>query len=121
MATAKKKTRIEAKCAVWLARHPGAVVTPAAITTSVLELGTVTTGGIAAGIVTAGLGWYRAHPESFSNHAAPRLRSFRRRWSRCTGPGPPADGHPGCGGRSTRRTVHDRDGVGPGETPRRRP
>jgi S-DNA-T family DNA segregation ATPase FtsK/SpoIIIE len=85
MATAKKKTHIEAKCALWLARHPGAVVTPAAITTSVLELGTVTTGGIAAGILTAGIGWYRAHPESFSTHAAPRLRSFRRRWTRYLG------------------------------------
>ncbi|MCU1685331.1 MAG: ftsK [Amycolatopsis sp.] len=86
MATAKKhKTRIEAKCALWLARHPAALAAPAAISTSVLELGAVTTGGIAAGVVATGLGWYRAHPASFTTHAAPRIRSARRRWTRYHG------------------------------------
>ncbi|MET7998494.1 cell division protein FtsK [Amycolatopsis sp. NPDC005232] len=79
------KTRPEARCALWLARHPGFLATPAAVTTSMIELGAVGTGGIAAGALAAGLAWHRAHPESFTRVAAPRLRSTRRRWTRYLG------------------------------------
>ncbi|PFG57654.1 S-DNA-T family DNA segregation ATPase FtsK/SpoIIIE [Amycolatopsis sulphurea] len=70
---------------MWLARHPGFLATPAAVTASVLELGPVTTGSLAASTLVAGLGWYRAHPESFTRIASPRLRSARRRWTRYIG------------------------------------
>ncbi|MEV8615641.1 FtsK/SpoIIIE domain-containing protein [Amycolatopsis sp. NPDC051373] len=79
------KTRPEARCALWLARHPGFLACPAAITTSMIELGAAGTGGIAAGALAAGLAWHRAHPESFTRVAAPRLRSTRRRWTRYLG------------------------------------
>ncbi|MDT7723452.1 MAG: segregation ATPase FtsK/SpoIIIE, family [Actinomycetota bacterium] len=85
MSSTKKKTKIEAKCARWVARHPGMIATPAVLGTSMVELGAVTTGSIAAGVITAGVGWYRAHPDSFTRLASPRLRSFRRRWTRYLG------------------------------------
>lgn len=79
------KTRPEARCALWLARHPGFLAAPSALATSMIELGPTTTGSIAAGTLAAGLGWYRAHPGSFSRIAAPRLRATRRRWTRYIG------------------------------------
>jgi S-DNA-T family DNA segregation ATPase FtsK/SpoIIIE len=79
------KTRTEVRCALWLARHPAALATPTTVSASLIELGPITTGSIAAGVLTAGLGWYRAHPDSFTRHASPRLRRFRRRWSRYLG------------------------------------
>jgi len=69
----KHKTRLETRATLWLARHPGAV------------LGAVTTGSIAGAVLAAGAGWYRAHPDSFTRHASPRIRAFRRRWTRYIG------------------------------------
>jgi S-DNA-T family DNA segregation ATPase FtsK/SpoIIIE len=80
-----RKTRTETKIALWLARHPGLVATPPAIGTSLIELGPLTTGGIAGGLLAAGAGWYRAHPDSFTRIASPRMRAFRRRWTRYIG------------------------------------
>lgn len=79
------KTRTETKIALWLARHPGALATPAAISTSLIELGPLATGGIAGGLLAAGAGWYRAHPDSFTRVASPRIRAFHRRWTRYVG------------------------------------
>lgn len=70
----------EWRVAGWAVRHPGFVATPAAAAASVVEFGPVTTGGVVAGAVAAGVGWYRGHPESWSRLAAPRLRAVRRRW-----------------------------------------
>ncbi|UJW35089.1 cell division protein FtsK [Saccharothrix sp. AJ9571] len=81
----KHKTRVETRAMLWLARHPGALATPTAISASMLQLGPVTTGGIAGGLIAAGAGWYRAHPDSFTRIASPRLRAFRRRWTRYIG------------------------------------
>ncbi|WP_435062066.1 FtsK/SpoIIIE domain-containing protein [Amycolatopsis thermoflava] len=80
-----KKRGVEARGALWLARHPGFLATPAAVTTSVIELGPVTTGGIAAGILASGLVWCRTDPDSYHRYAAPRLRAVRRRWTRYHG------------------------------------
>ncbi len=70
----------EWKVAGWAARHPGFVAAPAAVATAVAQLGPVTAGGVAAGALAAGVGWYRGHPDSWSTLAAPRLRAVRRRW-----------------------------------------
>ncbi|MDQ0380285.1 FtsK/SpoIIIE domain-containing protein [Amycolatopsis thermophila] len=82
----KRAKGAEVKAAAWLGRHPGSVLTPAALTASGLELGWTTTGGIVCG-TAAGLGaWYRAHPDTFDRFAAPRLRAWRRRWITYLGP-----------------------------------
>ncbi|EHR52150.1 DNA segregation ATPase, FtsK/SpoIIIE family [Saccharomonospora marina XMU15] len=76
----KRARGAEMKAAAWVGRHPGSVLAPSVVTASGLELGWATTGGIVGGTV-AGLGaWYRAHPDTFDRLAAPRLRSWRRRW-----------------------------------------
>jgi S-DNA-T family DNA segregation ATPase FtsK/SpoIIIE len=81
----KNKPGIEMRAAAWLARHPQFVAAPASVAASLIELGPVTTGGIAAGLTLSGVGWMRAHPQSFHRHASPRLRSQRRRWLRYHG------------------------------------
>ncbi|MFG2010601.1 ATP-binding protein [Micromonospora sp. NPDC048868] len=78
----------EWKVAGWAARHPGFVAAPAAVAASVAQLGPVTTGGVAAGVLAAGVGWYRGHPDSWSTLAAPKLRAIRRRWLSRTYLGP---------------------------------
>jgi len=70
----------EWRVAGWAARHPGFVAAPAAVVAGMAQIGPVTTGGVVAGAVAAGVGWYRGHPESWSAVAAPRLRALRRRW-----------------------------------------
>lgn len=70
----------EVRAAVWAARHPQFVAAPTVALASVADLGPVTTGSIAAGLAAAGVGWWRAHPDSFHRYAMPRLRSARRRW-----------------------------------------
>jgi S-DNA-T family DNA segregation ATPase FtsK/SpoIIIE len=70
----------EMRVAVWAARHPQFVATPSLVLASLADLGPVTTGSIAAGALVGGLGWLRAHPDSFHRYAMPRLRSARRRW-----------------------------------------
>jgi S-DNA-T family DNA segregation ATPase FtsK/SpoIIIE len=90
--TDRKKTRTErrrhaeAKAALWMARHPGLTTAPAALTASVTQFGPTTTGGVLAGTVAAGIGWWRADPDSFRRYGAPRLRSFGHRWGRYVGP-----------------------------------
>lgn len=86
MARHTTKRHLETKAALWMLRHPGFTATPAAIGTSVLQLGPVTTGSIAAGLLAGTVGWARTAPGSFHTHAAPRLRSVRRRWTRYLGP-----------------------------------
>ncbi len=81
----KNKPGIEMRAAAWLARHPQFVAAPASVGASLVELGPYTTGGIAAGLALSGIGWMRAHPDSFHRHAAPRLRSGHRRWVRYHG------------------------------------
>lgn len=80
-----RKPGQEIQAAKWLARHPGITATPVTLGASMAELGTMTTGGMAAGVLCAGLGWYRAHPSTFDRYAGPRLRAFRRRWTRYIG------------------------------------
>ncbi|SFJ41480.1 DNA segregation ATPase FtsK/SpoIIIE, S-DNA-T family [Amycolatopsis sacchari] len=82
----KRAKGAEMKAAAWLGRHPGAVLTPAAVTASGVELGWTATGGILGG-TAVGLGaWYRAHPDTFDRFAAPRMRAWRRRWLTYVGP-----------------------------------
>lgn len=85
MAWANRRKGMEWRAAGWMARHPAITTTPAALATSVLELGPVTTGSALAGLGAAGLGWYRGHPDTFDRYAAPALRSARRRWVRYVG------------------------------------
>ncbi|NKQ57580.1 cell division protein FtsK [Amycolatopsis sp. K13G38] len=82
----KRAKGAEVKAAAWLGRHPGAVLSPAAVVGSGLELGWTATGGVLGG-AAVGLGaWYRAHPDTFDRFAAPRVRAFRRRWVSYIGP-----------------------------------
>jgi S-DNA-T family DNA segregation ATPase FtsK/SpoIIIE len=81
----KTNPGIEMRAARWLVRHPQFVAAPVTVATSLIDLGPVTTGGIAAGLALGGVGWMRAHPQSFHRHAAPRLRSGHRRWIRYHG------------------------------------
>lgn len=78
----------EWRVAGWAARHPGFVAVPAAVAASVAQFGPLTTGGVVAGVVAAGAGWYRGHPESWDRLAVPRLRAVRRRWLSRTYLGP---------------------------------
>ncbi|NKQ53316.1 cell division protein FtsK [Amycolatopsis sp. K13G38] len=80
-----KRRGAEVRAAAWLARHPGVLATPTAVTTSVLELGPVTTGSVAAGLLTAAVAWRRIDPDTYHRHAAPRFRAVRRRWTRYHG------------------------------------
>jgi S-DNA-T family DNA segregation ATPase FtsK/SpoIIIE len=98
----------EWRVAGWAARHPGFVAAPAVLAAGLAEVGPVTTGGVVAGAVAAGVGWYRGHPESWSRLAAPRLRALRRRWLSRAYLGP-------CWGRVMEAcnlvTVHRKTGV----------
>lgn len=78
--TSTTRPGVEVRAAIWAARHPQLVAAPASVLTSLVELGPLTTGSIAAGLAVGGVGWLRAHPDSFRHHVAPRLRSTRRRW-----------------------------------------
>lgn len=83
--SSRTRPAVEVRAAAWLARHPTFMAAPATIAASLTELGPTTTGGIAAGLVAGGVGWYRAHPTSFRRHAAPRFRASYRRWTRYHG------------------------------------
>ncbi|MER5335930.1 cell division protein FtsK [Micromonospora sp. NPDC002717] len=69
-------------------RHPGFMAAPAAVAASLVQFGPMTTGGVMAGAVAAGVGWYRGHPDSWDQLAAPQLRALRRRWLSRTYLGP---------------------------------
>ena len=81
-----RRTGIEMRAVAWAARHPAAVGAPVTVAGSVAQFGPVTTGGVAAGLVAGGLGWARAHPESFERYGASCLRAGRRRWTSYVGP-----------------------------------
>lgn len=81
----KRSKGREMKAAVWTARHPGVMATPAALTASGVELGWTATGGIVGGAAAGLMAWYRAHPDTFDRFAAPRVRSAWRRWSHYLG------------------------------------
>ncbi|HEX3781008.1 MAG TPA: cell division protein FtsK [Pseudonocardiaceae bacterium] len=81
----KNKPGVEVRAVRWIARHPQFVAAPASVAASLIELGPYSTGGIAAGLALTGVGWMRAHPASFRQHATPRFRSSHRRWVRYHG------------------------------------
>lgn len=85
MGISKRRTGAEFRAMMWMARHPGMSTAPAVLGAGVLELGPVTVGSALAGTAAAGLGWYRAHPDSYDSYAGPVLRAFRRRWLRYVG------------------------------------
>jgi S-DNA-T family DNA segregation ATPase FtsK/SpoIIIE len=84
--TSRRRTGREVKAAIWTARHPGSIVTPATLLASGTELGWTATGGILGGTAAGLCAWYRSHPDSFDYLAAPRMRAWRRRWSVYLGP-----------------------------------
>ena len=86
MAGKGRRTGIEMRAVAWAARHPATVGAPVTVAASVAQFGPVTTGGVAAGLVAGGLGWARAHPESFERYGAAHLRAACRRWSCYVGP-----------------------------------
>jgi S-DNA-T family DNA segregation ATPase FtsK/SpoIIIE len=83
--TARRRAKAEMRAVAWCARHPGVLAVPGALAASAAEIGPITTGSLAGGLAASGLVWARAHPESFSRHAAPRLRAGSRRWGRYAG------------------------------------
>lgn len=106
MGKVSRRKGMEWRAAAWMARHPGMTLTPAVLGAGVAELGPTSVGTSLAGLGLAGLGWYRGHPETFDRHAAPVLRSFRRRWLRYVG-WRWRDLMADCGfGRENRRTGH---------------
>lgn len=76
---------VEVRAAAWLARHPQFVAVAGILAASLVGFGPIITAGITAALVLGGLGWLRAHPTSFRRHAAPRIRSPYRRWTRYHG------------------------------------
>ncbi|MGH3568655.1 MAG: FtsK/SpoIIIE domain-containing protein [Pseudonocardia sp.] len=70
----------ECQAVGWLMRHPLFVLTPAAVSAALVELGALVTGVIVAGLVVVVLVWWRGHPPSFDRYLAPRLRTAVRRW-----------------------------------------
>jgi S-DNA-T family DNA segregation ATPase FtsK/SpoIIIE len=81
-----RRTGREVKAAIWAAKHPGSLLTPAAVIAAGTELGWSTTGGLVGGTAAGLCAWYRAHPDTFDHYAAPRMRAWRRRWSIYLGP-----------------------------------
>ncbi|WIX81718.1 FtsK/SpoIIIE domain-containing protein [Amycolatopsis carbonis] len=81
-----RKVGSEFKGLKWTARHPGAVLAPAGLVASGIELGWSATGGVIGGTTLGLCAWYRAHPDTFDHYAAPRMRAWRRRWSTYFGP-----------------------------------
>ncbi|MEU4675171.1 FtsK/SpoIIIE domain-containing protein [Amycolatopsis sp. NPDC023774] len=81
-----RKVGTEFKGLKWTARHPGSVLAPAGLLASGIELGWTATGGVIGGTTLGLCTWYRAHPDTFDHHAAPRMRAWRRRWSTYFGP-----------------------------------
>jgi S-DNA-T family DNA segregation ATPase FtsK/SpoIIIE len=84
--TSHRRKGREVKAAIWTARHPGSLLTPAALLTSGIELGWSATGGLVGGTAAGLCAWYRAHPDTFDHYAAPRMRAWRRRWGAYLGP-----------------------------------
>jgi S-DNA-T family DNA segregation ATPase FtsK/SpoIIIE len=78
--TSTRRAGREVKAAIWAARHPAPVLTPAALLTSGIGLGWTSTGGIVGGVAGGLCAWYRVHPDTFDHYAAPRIRAVRRRW-----------------------------------------
>jgi S-DNA-T family DNA segregation ATPase FtsK/SpoIIIE len=70
----------EFRAVVWMVRHPGSVAAPAALASSLTYLGPSVTGSILGAATTGAVGWYRGHPDTFDDLAAPVLRAWRRRW-----------------------------------------
>lgn len=70
--------------AVWCWQHPGVTTVmtgaPLTVATSVVQLGALTTGFIAAGVVGAGTSWRSVDRDSFDSIAGTRLRAAYRRW-----------------------------------------
>ncbi|MFB9909663.1 cell division protein FtsK [Allokutzneria oryzae] len=81
MGTSTRRKGREFDVALWLARHPGAVLLPGSVSASVMQLGATTTASIAGGAAAGLLAWYRGHPDSFDTVAAPRFRAWWRRWA----------------------------------------
>ncbi|TLW92096.1 cell division protein FtsK [Saccharomonospora piscinae] len=83
--TSNRRRGREFQAGLWLARHPGSVLGPGAVTASGVELGWTATGGVAGAAALGLAGWYRAHPDTFDRHVGPYLRAWRRRWVRYVG------------------------------------
>ncbi|WP_134661668.1 MULTISPECIES: FtsK/SpoIIIE domain-containing protein [unclassified Amycolatopsis] len=81
-----RRAGLEFRGLKWTARHPGSVLMPAGLAASGLELGWSATGGVVGGTALGLCTWYRAHPDTFDHYAAPRIRAWRRRWSKYCGP-----------------------------------
>lgn len=92
MGTTQRRQGGEWRVAGWMVRHPGMVAAPAAVTASltagIVHAGPTTVGGAAAGVLAAGVGWYRGHPDSWDAMVAPQARALRRRWLSRTYLGP---------------------------------
>ncbi|MFC4949039.1 FtsK/SpoIIIE domain-containing protein [Pseudonocardia sp. GCM10023141] len=65
----------------WLARHPQFVLMPAALAYGLIAAGWLLVTCVVAALVGVTVGWHRAHPPSFDRYAAPRLRTWWRRWT----------------------------------------
>jgi len=80
----KRKRGVIGRGAIWCAQHPAATAVstglPMTVATSVVELGGLTSGFIAAGVVGAGAAWRNADPASWDRIVAPRLRAAHRRY-----------------------------------------
>lgn len=83
--TAGQRTRgALGRTAVWCGYNPAmaGLLTgaPLTVATSVAELGALTTGYIAAGLVGGGVAWRSVDRDSYDHVLARRLRSAKRRW-----------------------------------------
>lgn len=76
-----RSTGREFKALGWLLRHPLFALVPAGLLWGLAAWGWVPVTLVLLGVLAGVLGWYRAHPATFDQWAAPVLRTTWRRWT----------------------------------------
>ncbi len=76
----------EVKAFLWAARHPGMWLIPTAVMFAGSQWDWRATGITLGAVAFVMVGWFRAHPDTFDQYAAPYVRAWWRRWTSYLGP-----------------------------------